>query len=475
MKFLTWESFEGFLDHPLAVVDDSGPFRRPTKSIKVQRTKHGAIRIRALSERTSVRDPRFPQRPAGTVRRNDDCASVKGAGWKILLRGLSEPRELPRWEGDFEEESHVWNVEGAAEDAVAPAQTTEWIANANVQQFILPALMTEDSTTSYTRSFPGQDAVFGQAQTFTGHSSSWNALFVQVSGVHFTFIPNEKSKRKAPWSARLIYAGAPSDESRTRVRQVLSLMIGRPLVYFGFEQRDVDHQCVAFEARSAYSGGGSWYAIQSMPPAPLTEKANGVRLDGKLVNRFLTGVLDNYERFDLNTALHFYLNALAAPVTLAASHFGSAIEALRNAYEEAHPDAYIKSLMNRGDAERAKTAWQEVVAALDIDVGVKSELVAKASQLNSASIRTRNMRFLQALNLESNELEQKAWMRRNSAAHGELAGDEEMVELVREIKILRGLFHRILLRMTNASDEYIDYHSLGFPSRQLGEATQPLT
>ncbi len=35
MKFLTWESFEGLLDHALAVVEDSGPFRRPTKSIKV--------------------------------------------------------------------------------------------------------------------------------------------------------------------------------------------------------------------------------------------------------------------------------------------------------------------------------------------------------------------------------------------------------------------------------------------------------
>jgi hypothetical protein len=130
--------------------------------------------------------------------------------------------------------------------------------------------------------------------------------------------------------------------------------------------------------------------------------------------------------------------------------------------------------MKRDDAERAKTAWQDMVAALDIDAGVKRELTAKVSQLNSASIRTRNRRFLQALNLESNELEEKSWMRRNSAAHGELAGDEEMVELMREIKILRGLFHRILLRMTDASGEYIDYHSLGFPSRPLGEATQPL-
>ena len=474
MKFLSWESFEGFLDHPLAVVEDPGPFRRPTKSVRVKRTKHGAIRVRALSERTAARDPSFPQHPAGTVRRNDVCASVKSGGWNVVLRGLSQPRELLRWEGEFEEEAHVWNVEGAAEDAAAPVQTIEWIANANVQQFVMPALMTEDSTTSYTRSFPGQDVVFEQTQTFTAHSSSWNALIVDVAGMHFTFIPNETSKRKAPWSARLIYSGAPSDQSRARVRQVLSLMLGRPLVYFGFEQRDADHERVAFEARSAYSGGGSWYAVHSMPPAPLTEKSDSVRLDSKLVSRFLSGVLGNYNRFDLNTALHFYLNALAAPVTLAASHFGSAIEALRNAYEEAYPNAYIKSLMKRDDAERAKTAWHGMVAALDIDGDVKSELAAKVSQLNSASIRTRNRRFLQALNLESNELEEKAWMRRNSAAHGELAEDEEMVELMREVKILRGLFHRILLRMTDASEEYIDYHSLGFPSRPLREATQPL-
>ena len=251
-------------------------------------------------------------------------------------------------------------------------------------------------------------------------------------------------------------------------------MLGRPLVYFGSEHRDADHDCVAFEARSAYSGGGSWYAVPSMPPAPLTKESNDLRIDAKAVNRFVAGVLNSYDKFDLNVALHFYLNALAAPVTLAASHFGSAIEALRNSYEKAFPNAYITSLMTREDAERAKVAWQGLVSALEVDAGVKIELAGKVSQLNSASVRTRNKRFLQALNLDSNELEEKAWMRRNSAAHCELAGDEEMVELMREIKILRGLFHRIVLRMTDAADKYVDYHSLGFPSRPVSEPTQPL-
>jgi hypothetical protein len=37
------------------------------------------------------------------------------------------------------------------------------------------------------------------------------------------------------------------------------------------------------------------------------------------------------------------------------------------------------------------------------------------------------------------------------------------------MKLLTGLFHRMLLRISDASDAYIDYVSLGHPLRPLKE------
>jgi hypothetical protein len=41
---------------------------------------------------------------------------------------------------------------------------------------------------------------------------------------------------------------------------------------------------------------------------------------------------------------------------------------------------------------------------------------------------------------------------------------------IRDMKLLRGMFQRLLLRITNAADEYIDYTSPDHPFRRLEEA-----
>jgi hypothetical protein len=41
---------------------------------------------------------------------------------------------------------------------------------------------------------------------------------------------------------------------------------------------------------------------------------------------------------------------------------------------------------------------------------------------------------------------------------------------IRDMKLLRGLFQRMLLRITNAADQYIDYTSPNHSFRRLEEA-----
>jgi hypothetical protein len=245
-------------------------------------------------------------------------------------------------------------------------------------------------------------------------------------------------------------------------------MFGRPLVYFGYHLVDASAHCVGFRAVAAYSGGGSWYAVQSGPPCPL---GTTNLIDSRCAERFIRRLVEASEVYSLDDALHFYLNALAAPTTIAAGYFGPAIEALRSAYLKRNPGAYQTSLLGAEQARELRRQWAALIGAMDLNNEAKKQLIGRASQLNQVAARDLNARFLTCLNLATNALEETAWNRRNATAHGTLVPEDGFVDLIKDLKVMKNLFHRILLKLTGASDTYIDYFSLGLPARPIESAT----
>ncbi|MGH7084046.1 MAG: hypothetical protein ACREFN_03555, partial [Acetobacteraceae bacterium] len=79
-------------------------------------------------------------------------------------------------------------------------------------------------------------------------------------------------------------------------------------------------------------------------------------------------------------------------------------------------------------------------------------------------------RLLKVLKIELGEDERRAWARRDHAAHGNELKQEDQLGAIRDTKLLRGIFDRMLLRITNGSDTYHDYASLNFPIRNLSDA-----
>ena len=62
----------------------------------------------------------------------------------------------------------------------------------------------------------------------------------------------------------------------------------------------------------------------------------------------------------------------------------------------------------------------------------------------------------------------QAWRRRNDAAHGIAMETGEELEVIRDIKLLKVMFHRMVLRIINGAD-YRDYATQGFPIRKLAD------
>jgi hypothetical protein len=76
---------------------------------------------------------------------------------------------------------------------------------------------------------------------------------------------------------------------------------------------------------------------------------------------------------------------------------------------------------------------------------------------------------LQAIGIELGADEDTAWQRRNDAAHGQPIPEGDELAAIRDMKLLRGVFHRMLLRISNATDSYADYVSPNHPYRRLQE------
>jgi hypothetical protein len=83
--------------------------------------------------------------------------------------------------------------------------------------------------------------------------------------------------------------------------------------------------------------------------------------------------------------------------------------------------------------------------------------------------RERLRAIAQALNITIGDDEDAAWKRRDQAAHGLPIPEGKELEAIRDMKLLTGLFHRLLLGITGTADSYIDYASPGIPGRLLRE------
>ena len=102
----------------------------------------------------------------------------------------------------------------------------------------------------------------------------------------------------------------------------------------------------------------------------------------------------------------------------------------------------------------------------------KEALRNKASGLNSPSQDILNDRFFASLSLDMEGKEKSAWQRRNDAAHGNTTKPGDFGELIRDIQLLKNIFHRIVISMTDASNQYIDCYTPKFPIRQLRESVE---
>ncbi len=77
--------------------------------------------------------------------------------------------------------------------------------------------------------------------------------------------------------------------------------------------------------------------------------------------------------------------------------------------------------------------------------------------------------MLAEIGITLGQVEAAAWKRRNQAAHGNEIDIDSVIPTIMETKLLKIFLHRIVLKITGASDRYYDDYTIGHAIRNVTE------
>ena len=457
------------LNRGLFEITEPGPLHQPVHSFSIRRDEnlHLILETEAAPNATSA----AIDRPRGTVRMTTERALLRSMGglnaeflWLVPYR--QNRQTIGVTEQPLKELAQVYIAKTNNPSAAPSAYVIDWLENLPQSPYIWPAASDVVTRTITTRRISLNDGITIASDT-DRCSSSWNSAKVTVNGATFYVCALDREDRPgAIKPGCIIYDGAPNDEFRKKIRTGLSFAMGVYLVDLGTTHYDAEWKVVSTLARSAYSLRRRAFDIETLQLAPLGDRFLN-ELGPPQLTRAIEAFVTAFDSLDLANLHWAFWHACAATPHIAPVHFGAAIEGLQNAYTKANPGKVREGWATRDEWKILKTALSDVIDGGNLSVEARAALKDKLPTFNGIDQRQRLKDVMAALNLELGDDEDAAWRRRNKAAHGTPIPQGQEVAAIREMKLLRGLFQRLLLRITNAADQYIDYASFNHEYRPL--------
>lgn len=222
---------------------------------------------------------------------------------------------------------------------------------------------------------------------------------------------------------------------------------------------------VYFKAISSHDFNGA-FKIHTQSPTILDNQALNL-IDSKIFTKVVSSVYKVYDKYNFKHLFWLYWYAQTSAPHNAGVQFGACIEFLQRNYLSKDGKKVIK---NRNTWSSFREKSLKIISELEIDENTKNILTEKINNLNSLPQKKLLEKFLMSINITFSKIELEAWQQRNDSAHGNPVKNNNYIKLIREIKILRTLLNRLILRISQGSKYYIDYYSIGNPLRELSSS-----
>lgn len=463
-----------FINEGHFYVKAPGPLRAPIKDFSLRRDEglELIIETRCPPDAKSTE----PERPPGTVRLNVESAELENiGGMKAKLQGVIPYRfrttdNYRTGESELTEEAQIHEISAVVQADGEARYTIDWLENLPARPFHWPGSIDTKTEILTTRKIGTGDDVITLFSKEIEQSGANLAVKIVVDGVDIYLCALERkdgSELKRPGC--IVYVGTPDDLFRKKVRTAVSFALNVYLVELGSTLYDKDWNPTSLKARSAYSIDGKVLDLPILPPAPLGGRWQH-QIDRVPFTRLVNTIFQNYEALDFGNLSWAYWHALCATPHIASVHFGAAIEMLQRQYAATKPDQFPQRIIADSPVWNSFCAQvDEAVSKLEIAEERKSALRKNIGGLNRVHQRDILDAILKDIGIELGADESQAWRRRHEAAHGIAMETGEELDVIRDIKLLKVMFHRMVLRILNGADNYLDYATPGFPIRKLAD------
>ena len=460
-------------------VTDAGPLLSPIRTFKITRNCKLGLVLETLVV-GEAQASSAPVHPSGTVRLTTETVEFAGNGGihctanGVLPFSTSETQAAESVK-ETTQKAQVHSLTAWIRDDVTPAYTIDWLGNLNRSVYVWQgsSICEKRETVDTLTLGYGAGAIELAAHARPLLNANFSALEMVIAGFRLFLCESKPAVSKGiEQPGYILYVGNPTDEVRAKIRKVLSFCLGSYLVYLvylGSTMLSEKSEIVSFSAVSPPSIGRVT-EIPGLPPAPLCDD-NALIAEQQIVARVANAVYTHYDELRFNSFSWAYWHAMCAPVHMAAGHFGAAIEALQNAYVKAHPAKLNKILIaDKAKWTPLKKAFLKAIAEAELEPAVSSILDSKViSNLNQTPTSVFSEKMLAEIGITLGRVEAAAWKRRNVAAHGGEVDLDSVIPTIMETKLLKIILHRIVLKITGASDRYYDDYTVGHAIRHVTE------
>ena len=370
----------------------------------------------------------------------------------------------------------------------------EWIVNFSSHNYILPQLTIRERYVFFKKIRSNGNLSEGNLNIneissppskrsykdhFRCECSIGNQNYSFIAGYIIDEVTNPQYKPGFLEFENLNNSCLPSEEVKQIIFASLSFALGRQLASLGSTSLSKNNDRITLLSRSINSLvlAEKFYEQPSQPPVPLGLSGQEKLLDEKKISRIIScvgGKMDIIEH-----SLWLIWIGLNSPLTVRASFFGAAIESLRDSlYSKQSGSSNLlinKDIWNKKVKSEIAKAFDQALVSLSndeqkcIDQDNLTILKNKIDGLNNKSSNMKYDEFFKLLHFPIGEVEREALRERNKTAHGNRYQSSDYSQLPMKMNALYTLYNRLVLKITGASDYYIDYSTHGYPVRHIDQ------
>lgn len=346
-----------------------------------------------------------------------------------------------------------------------PAFTIEHVANLP-DHYIWPDINHHSSKTQNLLKFealPDLEISSGASSK----SASCSCLHIRINDDD-VIIGKENNAPEIQNAGFIFYRGQPPEELRRSIRDAVSFAFGVPIIHFGHTSFTLSGSIISLEAITPHTMGGRAWKSSGLPPAPITSmNGRSNQLDKPLLQRIVQGFVSNSGKYNIAQIPWRLWYAEAAAYFMKPAYFGALIEGIQKAYLDDNTNKIDRTIVSKATFKRHRKTIENYIKKVCNDELEIKLLTDKLNNSNVAPQKILASRFFSHLGLSLGALENDAWNNRNDAAHGNSIAEDNLINYMRDTKILRIILNRIILHLTDASDFYIDGYTIGHAVRLL--------